>query len=690
MSSYINNQLIRRQLNLLWHFKDDTRSNNFDSTLHIPNLSTFNPQPLNNPILSAVNSHLSKIPNRPLYQNPPSNLLTSLTNIRKKENLSFCKADKSCTLIIMNTDDYNDMVYTHLHDRKTYKQIPNYNIKYTTDKIFTLIEKYKHNLSDSAVAFLTFFQDFHTSNFYILPKIHKCPEILNAISSTNSKHISLPFPTNLSSRPIVSSHLSPTSRLSKFLNNIFQNVMTHIPSYISNSYDFINTLPKNVSDHSTLVTLDVISLYTNIPNELGYNALIFWYNKLPSIFSCNLNFILESLQIILEHNFFTFLGDIYLQTYGVAMGTSVAPTYANLVLGYIEFLFVNSSPFLSLSSRKYFQSNFRRYIDDGFIIWPKTFEPLPSLLHGLNSIHPDIQFTINFDKSSITFLDVKIININNILETDIFYKPTHNFLYINFNSNYPRHIRTNIPYALSKRICRIVSKPSWKIARLQQLSSILLGLNYPASLINDAFQKNICSNSISKPRKDKPRIPFISDKFSNTNKHLTNMLAMDPFFSKFKLCPISRKPRNLLTFLKTPNRCLYKVSKCHKPRCLTCQHLRPFEKSICINNQNIFINKNSNCASSYVIYILYCNNCPDLFYIGKSQTKLQQRMNLHRSHVNACTSPSTLPVTRHLKSCPPISYSVSIIYHLVDKKPNLLKFTENYFIALLKPPLNVK
>ena len=47
-------------------------------------------------------------------------------------------------------------------------------------------------------------------------------------------------------------------------------------------------------------------------------------------------FILESIKIILENNNFDFNDKMYTQVRGTAMGTKFAPTYATLVLAYLE------------------------------------------------------------------------------------------------------------------------------------------------------------------------------------------------------------------------------------------------------------------------------------------------------------------------------------------------------------------
>jgi hypothetical protein len=48
-------------------------------------------------------------------------------------------------------------------------------------------------------------------------------------------------------------------------------------------------------------------------------------------------------KIILERNVFYFDGKFYRQKRGTAMGTKMAPTYATLVLGYLEHILYNYS-----------------------------------------------------------------------------------------------------------------------------------------------------------------------------------------------------------------------------------------------------------------------------------------------------------------------------------------------------------
>ena len=78
-------------------------------------------------------------------------------------------------------------------------------------------------------------------------------------------------------------------------------------------------------------------MYTNIDNELGKEAITYWVANHPNqLRNISKEFIIKALAIVLECNEFTFDTKNYIQIRGTAMGTKVAPTYATLVMGFLE------------------------------------------------------------------------------------------------------------------------------------------------------------------------------------------------------------------------------------------------------------------------------------------------------------------------------------------------------------------
>ena len=84
--------------------------------------------------------------------------------------------------------------------------------------------------------------------FHLLPEIHK---------------------TNNPGRPVTSSVNCHTSRISEFLDYYLQPEVKKLKSYVRDTTDFIKKIEAidHVSDDSRLVSLDVRSLYTNIPHK---------------------------------------------------------------------------------------------------------------------------------------------------------------------------------------------------------------------------------------------------------------------------------------------------------------------------------------------------------------------------------------------------------------------------------------
>ena len=94
-----------------------------------------------------------------------------------------------------------------------------------------------------------------TPRFYLLLKIHK---------------------ENNPGRPVVSSINSHTTKISEFVDYYLQPFVKSLRSYVQDTTDFINkieSVSKHLPQKAILVTMDVRSLYTNIPNREGINAV---------------------------------------------------------------------------------------------------------------------------------------------------------------------------------------------------------------------------------------------------------------------------------------------------------------------------------------------------------------------------------------------------------------------------------
>ena len=114
-----------------------------------------------------------------------------------------------------------------------------------------------------------------------------------------------------------------------------------------------------LDQNKLIFTMDITSLYTVIPNDEGLRALKHFFDQ-RTVKEPSSETLLRLAELVLTLNCFSFGGNYYKQTNGVAMGTKVGPSYANLFVGFIEhqFKICNSSPkchvfvtlFVSISS----------------------------------------------------------------------------------------------------------------------------------------------------------------------------------------------------------------------------------------------------------------------------------------------------------------------------------------------------
>ena len=125
------------------------------------------------------------------------------------------------------------------------------------------------------------------------------------------------------------------------------------------------------------------------------------------------------------------------------------------------------------------------------MIWKKSFGEVHGFISILNSLDENLKFTFESSEQSISFLNLFIYKDEGKIQTDVFYKDTDSHDYLPFNSCHPRHTKKNIPFTLSRMICSIVTDPTRREFRLQELETWLLKAGYPMGLIKSAAKKFI-------------------------------------------------------------------------------------------------------------------------------------------------------------------------------------------------------
>lgn len=609
----------------------------------------------------------------------------------KMKNIKFCKADKGGSIVILDRCDYNDLVQMHLNDTITYKKLETCIDNEIHLKVKRLIESYKPYFNSDEIDYFTKHK-YRNASFYVLPKLHKSKLITEACKTMNSNYINLGYmPKDLKSRPIVNSINVPTSRLSHFFDTFLKPIVSLNTGYIKDSFDFLNKLPKIVSDNSVFISIDVVSLYTIIPNDFGLEAIHYFYNKYKHVLrDIPIQFVLEGISLVLQNNTFSYGNNYYKQLVGVAMGTKMAPCYANIVMAYVEkILFDKCQVFFTTEQITLLKENYWRFLDDCLIVWDTNkLGDYRIFTELMSNIHPNFKFTFNIDRNTTNFLDITIIKKNGRLITDIYRKPTDSQRYIDFTSRHPRHIKINLPYTLANRLYRIINDKEILDKRYLELKSILLRHRYPIKLIDDAIIKCYNKTKLNKiPIEQNNYVNIVfnydPDNIQYINKKLAPLLN---FFNvtknvELRKCyRLNNKLYNILNFKMN-----YAVKKCNNNRCGTCPLLKVSKTYISFNDKKIYFNADMTCTSSYIIYILCCNACQKL-YVGETSLRLQKRITLHKQHI---TSPEyrVLPVSSHFDTCKK-GFKVIPIFQMDTESNYLRKQMEEYFLRMLRPDLN--
>ena len=297
--------------------------------------------------------------------------------------------------------------------------------------------------------------------FYLLPKIHKAGN---------------------PGRPIVSANGHPTEKISEFVDLHLQPHVNSLPSYLKDTTDYLRKLQESgpIPPETLLVSLDVTSLYTNIPHEDGIRACKEAWEERP-VKDPPTEILVKLLTLILKCNNFVFKGKHYLQVQGTAMGTKMAPAYANIFMGRLEGQLLRS---ISLKPFSWF-----RFIDDVDMKWTHGPENLEIFLQEANSFHPTIRFTAEVSNEEHVFLDTKSRLVGNSIDVDLYTKPTDTHQYLLPSSCHPKHCSRNVPYSLALRTRRICSNPDTFESRATELSDQLRRRGYNIQSISTATSK---------------------------------------------------------------------------------------------------------------------------------------------------------------------------------------------------------
>ena len=545
--------------------------------------------------------NISTIDNKVLYTAQVTNILTNYIHNNKHSNniwfptikktirflkdnpdLAVLKADKGNITVVWSKNEYNNFSLEHLMDDKYYVKLnknPTITIQTKANKIISQLKNNNYISAETSKKHTLY--NTVPSKFYCLPKVHK---------------------QDLCVRPIVSSIDSPNSGITQLFTDILTVSYNKTNSYyIKDSFEFatfINgfKLPENY----VLISLDVVSLYTNIHINLIIDSIKKHWAAISNFTKIPQKIFLEAIEFIFDTNFFSFNNIFYKQILGTPMGSSISPIVSQFVMDDLLNDCLSTLPF---------QVPFlKKYVDDIICAIPAGSEDL--ILNTFNNHNQYLSFTLEREtNNSVPFLDTKLIRGNDgLIILNWYQKPTNTGRYLNYLSFHEERIKINLVLGLKNRIEK-VCHPTLRIDNLKKLYNILIDNSYPKPLLNKLLFSN-------------PSFTHTENNINTRVTQPTNSNDLEP----------QRALRTTYRSLPHVNNLTNRIINVFKSELTT---VKIAKRSVFTIN-NFFSklkDKTPLLSMNNIVYRIPCSDCGEL-YIGQTKRTLQQRITSHKSDIN--------------------------------------------------------
>ena len=621
--------------------------------------STYTPPSGRDPALDAYitaveNEVLNKGP-RKVHSNITNEERRAISDLKNNSDIVIKEADKGSAIVIMNTDDYLSECHRQLDDTTYYQPVSKDLTAKIAGKVTAAIKEARSlGIIDEEMESALKPDQPKPGRFYILPKIHK-------------KYQNFP-----PGRPIISGSGTATEKISLYVDLHLKPHVKTLSSYVEDDNDFlrkimlINNQHGPLPNNTILCTMDVTSLYSNIPNDEFISSCQDYLTRQHT--PTEINVLTKFMELTLKHNNFELAGDHFVQVHGTAMGTRMAPSGACLFMGRLEEQLLATAPKTPLI--------WLRYIDDVFLIWTHGEEELDRFILHCNAKHHTIKFTAERSYKCLPFLDVMVELRDGHLHTDLYSKPTDTHQYLQWSSCHPRHTKESLPYSLAFRLRRICSSDTTFTSRTEELENYLHNRGYPSRVIKKQIQKvmDIPRSEALRPRetnvKNEDRVPFVITYDPSHSSIASTIHKYLPILHSSKRCKDAipkapmvafRRPMNIKDMIvrsavRTSDESQDKgFSSCNT--CAACKHTHGFGDtadkvkhtvtsqtfSSHFTGEEFTIKHQLNCLSTNVIYLISCKKC-DVQYVGETKRSLKTRL---LEHCGDTKHNRAKPVSRH-------------------------------------------
>lgn len=403
--------------------------------------------------------------------------LAAVRSLANDASIIVAQTDKNLGLVVLDSEWYHATALTMLSDSKTYQVVAKTPGKLEQlvfdigNNLSQLVAKQGAWLSDQMQTFLrqrVNLQNADVPIFYLLAKIHK---------------------PVMSARPIVPSLNWITTPASIVADHFLGPLRRHIPWLVRDTKTLINQLETQDGavtrcHDGVLLSADIASLYTNIDTALGLRQVQRFLAEFSNWPLYQQMFVMELLTIVMENSYLQYDGVVYKQVDGTAMGTNVAPPYADIVVFMLE----------RDNVERYRRSGallmYFRYLDD-LLMYVKAAK-VSEIAQAWNAMHPKLTFAFSQDNNSIAFLDLVIYKgprffSSGRFDVKLHQKRMNRYLYIPYRSYHTRASKASWIYTELTRYIRNNSDFANYVEVKSLFFDRLCDRGYPAAFLHPIF-----------------------------------------------------------------------------------------------------------------------------------------------------------------------------------------------------------
>ncbi|XP_062704193.1 uncharacterized protein LOC134286577 [Aedes albopictus] len=269
-----------------------------------------------------------------------------------------------------------------------------------------------------------------------------------------------------------------------FLANILGSIVGKTQYHVKNSFEFAEEISTVVIPEGSIIySLDVVSLYTNVPVEKVYELVEEKWEQLQECTTIPWESFKHAMKTVLEASFFQYEGKFYSQTAGVPMGSPLSPVVANIIMEKVE-----QEAITQLEENNITISYYRRYVDDCFVVGRR--EEVEKVVEQFNAVDEKLNFTVEQETNeSLRFLDLTLSREGERIRK-IWFPKQRDGRYLDYNSESPHTHKMNTMIALIDRALKLTDVER-REESIRMVKHILRNNNYPENLIQRTIKRRV-------------------------------------------------------------------------------------------------------------------------------------------------------------------------------------------------------